>query len=240
MPVVHSPPVRTADGSVGALGQISSSFMRRSHDDTLVTDSSPNGCAVDRCNRGVAGARHDCAFAEAPEASSILLRVGTAIIGGLLAILGAAAGSSLTYVLQRKMAVRAEEFAVAERVRAEGMAAFSSFASAAMEARRAQVDRWYQRRDAGPGSDEYRSAKDESFRCRAAAWQALFRAQLVSDNELNSRATGVLEGIGNLHKAHTKVDLDQGADKWREEISLYVEAARLRIAAAADKRTAAR
>ena len=165
--------------------------------------------------------RHDCAFAEAPEASSILLRVGTAIIGGLLAILGAAAGSALTYVLQRKMAVRAEEFAVAERVRAEGMAAFSSFASAAMEARRAQVDRWYQRRDAGPGSDEYRSAKDESFRCRAAAWQVLFRAQLVSDSdELNSRATELLDGIGRLHKAQTKDDLDQEADKWRDGVGL--------------------
>ena len=60
-----------------------------------------------------------------PEPPSILLRLGTAIIGGLLAIFGAAAGSALTYLLQRKMAVRAEEFAVAERVRAERMAAFS-------------------------------------------------------------------------------------------------------------------
>ena len=176
-----------------------------------------------------------------PKASSILLRVGTAIIGGLLAILGAAAGSALTYLLQRKMAVRAEEFAVAERVRAERMAAFSSFASAAMEARRAQVNRWYQRRDAGRDSDAYRTAKAESHRYRAAASQALFRAQLVSDSEeLSNRATKVLEGIGDLHKAQTKDDLDQEADKWRDGVGLYVKAARLRIDAAADERTAAR
>jgi hypothetical protein len=156
-----------------------------------------------------------------PKASSISLRVGTAIIGGLIAILGAAAGSGLTYLLQRKMAVRAEEFAVAERVRAERMAAFSSFASSAMEARRAQVDRWYQRHDAGPESDANRTAEDESFRCRAAAWQALFRAQLVSDSdELNSRATELLDGIGGLHKAQTKDDLDPEADKWRDGIGL--------------------
>jgi hypothetical protein len=123
----------------------------------------------------------------------------------------------------------------------ERMAAFSTFASAAMEARRSQVDRWYQRHDAGRDSDAYRTAKDESFRCRAAAWQALFRAQLVSDSdELNSRATELLDGIGGLHKAQTKDDLDQEADKWRDGVGLYVKAARLRIDAAADERTAGR
>ena len=161
-------------------------------------------------------ARHDCAFAEAPEASSILLRVGTAIIGGLLAILGAAAGSSLTYVCSARWRSAPRNL----RSRSEcgqGMAAFSSFASAAMEARRAQVDRWYSGATLGRGMSRFGAGRPLGKPCFV---------QLVSDNEL-SRATGVLEGIGNLHKAHTKVDLDQGADKWREEISLYVEAARL-------------
>ena len=150
-----------------------------------------------------------------------MLRLGTAIIGGLLAILGAAAGSALTYLLQRKIAVGAEEFAVAERVRPSAWPHSARSPALLWKPAALRLTGGYQRHDAGPDSDAYRTAKDESFRCRAAAWQALFRAQLVSDSdELNSRATELLDGIGRLHKAQTKDDLDQEADKWRDGVGL--------------------
>ncbi len=69
--------------------------------------------------------------------------------GGIFAIIGVVLGSVLTYLVQNLMARRAEDFATRERHRRERMDAYSTFAADAMDARRSQINRWYQRRDAG-------------------------------------------------------------------------------------------
>jgi hypothetical protein len=156
-----------------------------------------------------------------------LTPMGTVILGGVLAIVAAAAGSTLTFYTQHHVARRAERFAVAEQMRAERLAAFSAFAGAAMEARRAQVDRWYQLHDGGRESSAYIAAKNESYRAKALAWQALFRAQLVSDStELTALAAAALEGIGSLHRAAAKDELDHRAEGVRESVGAFVAAAR--------------
>ncbi|WP_156384251.1 hypothetical protein [Marmoricola sp. Leaf446] len=142
---------------------------------------------------------------------------------GIFAIVGVALGSALGYFGQRLMAGRAEEFARRERLRRERMDAYSAFAASAMEARRAQINRWYQRRDAGSASSEYDEAKAESYLGRSAAWRERYRVQLVADDEgLSGLAEAAVKSLRSIPKAETKSGMEQSAKETRSLIERFV------------------
>jgi hypothetical protein len=78
---------------------------------------------------------------------------------GVFAIVGVVLGSVLTYLMQSRLARRTEEFARAQSLRHERLEVYSALAAQAMEARRAQINRWYQRRDSGRGTTQYADAR---------------------------------------------------------------------------------
>lgn len=165
----------------------------------------------------------DCLAAVPPQDSA-----GTSdISSGIFTLLGAVLGSGLTYLAQATMAGRSQRFARDERHRAEQIDACSRFASAAMEARRAQKNRWYQRRLEGPDSSPYSEAKAESYRLRAAAWQELYRAELVTnDPELSELARQALNLVADMHNAPDEDAVSQTGESVRKKVEAFVQAAR--------------
>lgn len=149
---------------------------------------------------------------------------------GIFAIAGVILGSVSTYLVQNVMARRAERFATRERLRRERMDAYSAFAAEAMDARRAQINRWYQRRDAGRGSVVYGDAKAESYRGRSAARRARYRVQLVADDlELTQLAETAVESLGHIHKAETKAEMEARAERTRSLVEDFVRDAAMRL-----------
>ncbi|MEU8252123.1 hypothetical protein [Nonomuraea sp. NPDC048916] len=103
-----------------------------------------------------------------------------AILTALIAVGGTLLGSFMTYTFQRHTTSRTERFTRAERLRQERMVVYSAFAGAVLEFRYAQRERIEKRRTSHNMPD-YQEAKAESYRRRAAAWQALYRVRLVCD-----------------------------------------------------------
>ena len=175
--------------------------------------------------------------AELPTASSILLRVGTAIIGGLLAILGAAAGSALTYLLQRKIAVGAEEFAVAERVRPSVWPHSARSPSLIWKPAALRLTGGYQRHDAGRDSDAYRTAKDEGH---FGAGRPLGKPCFVHSLSLTAMSSTAAPMSCSTESAactrhRPRMIWIKRQTNGATESAYYVEAARLRIDAAAGR-----
>jgi type II secretory pathway pseudopilin PulG len=151
--------------------------------------------------------------------------VNPAIIGGGLAIVGGLAGSTLTSLGQRKRSREDKRFQFDQRLRGDRLSAFSSLAGAAMELRRAELNRWHQHHF-GPNSDAFEAAKAECYRCRADARKAFFQTQLVSDNQdLNMFAKAALDGVLSLHEASTKEELDKQSEVGQDGIGKFVDAA---------------
>lgn len=151
---------------------------------------------------------------------------------GIFAIVGVVLGSVSTYLVQTLMAGRAEDFAMRERLRRERMDAYSAFAAAAMEARRSQINRWYQRRDAGRGSAQYDDAKAESYRGRSAARLERYRLQLVADDDrLTALAETAIESLGDIHQAETKSEMEARAEGTRTLVEQVVGVAAAHLSA---------
>ena len=116
------------------------------------------------------------------------------------------------------------------------MEVYTAFASAAMDARRAQINRWYQRRDAGRGTPHYLESKADSYQSRVAARQERYRVELVaSDNELSQLAEAVLRSFSPIHKAISKGEMEEFADYTRDLIERFVAGAVTQLAVASNE-----
>lgn len=145
---------------------------------------------------------------------------------GIFAIIGVALGSVLTYLVQDRMARRAEDFARRERLRRERMDVYSTFAAGTMDARRAQINRWYQRRDAGRATPQYQEAKAESYQRRVAARRERYRVELVAiDDGMVVLAEAAVESLGAIHKAESETGMEERADHTRDLIERFVSEA---------------
>lgn len=159
---------------------------------------------------------------------------------GIFAIVGVALGSLLTYAVQSRMARRAEDFATRERLRQERMDAYSALAADTMDARRAQIDRWYQRRDSGRGTPQYEAAKAESYRGRTAARRERYRVELVAaDAEMTALAEEAVASLGDIHKAQSKTEMEERAEHTRRLVERFVERAASQLSAPADSENSA-
>ncbi|MEN8705949.1 MAG: hypothetical protein ABF306_07420 [Nocardioides marinisabuli] len=142
---------------------------------------------------------------------------------GIFAVIGVVLGSLSTYLVQNLMAGRAEDFAVRERHRRDGVDVCSAFAAEAMNARRSQIHRWYEGRDAGFESASFVEAKAESYRTRSATRRERYRVQLVADNvALTEAAEAVVVSLGHIHKAPDEATMEALADSTRELVESFV------------------
>lgn len=145
-----------------------------------------------------------------------------------VAVLGTLLGVTVSFVLQRLNAARAESSARSESIRTSRIDAYSAFAEKVMEWRRTQIIR--RMLDVGPESghppQDGERVRDENRRDRAAAWTAFYRVKLLCDDAgLEHLARGVLDATREMKKAESRSELNTAGDRVRELLGNFLDAA---------------
>ena len=105
------------------------------------------------------------------------------VLVAVIAVLGTLGGAAVTGFIQHRSAIQREDAARTEHLREERLEACLTFAQSVADVRSAMSMRWAARDDYGRDSDEYQAAKSEAYRVRVTARSALFRVQLLIDDE---------------------------------------------------------
>ncbi|WP_434592882.1 hypothetical protein [Streptomyces sp. A5-4] len=149
-----------------------------------------------------------------------------AIIASAIAVLGTLLGSGITLAFQQRTVDRGHEFLRGETLRQERLDAYSTYAGALVNYRRCLIHLWFCLHDPPPQEDA-EGVKIRSYDLRSAAQEALFRAQMLTeDAALSQAAEAVLDSIAHLHKADGRAELDERRTVTRDGISDLVVAAK--------------
>ncbi|GAB7187769.1 hypothetical protein ATKI12_7600 [Kitasatospora sp. Ki12] len=151
----------------------------------------------------------------------------SAVLGTLLAVAGALLGSLGTHLLQQRAAVRAEARARQELLRQERLAAYSGFAAAVTELKRAVVAGWLRRSD--PVAHE--PALAEADRLGALAETARFRLLLVSGRP-EPLADAAFASAGALRGAADRDELAAREGEFEASVTAFIADAAARLATA--------
>lgn len=149
-----------------------------------------------------------------------------AVLGSLIAVLGTLLGSFSTYLFQQRTAMRAEAVAREERLRQERLAAYSEFAAAVTELKRAVVAVWLRQSDAV----DVNHALAEADRLGALAETARFRLQLVSGRP-EPLANAAFAHMEALRGAADHVELKIREAEFEAAVSAFITAAAERLVA---------
>src|SRR5690606_8709778 len=138
-------------------------------------------------------------------------------------------GSVVTHVFQRRNSERAEQVARAERLRQERLAAYSEFAGAVMDLRRAAYDRWHRHQENPDGSASI-AARDEYYRLYAVARNLQFRLRLLADDsDLVSFADNAVECTTEIVDAGNEDERAALGERARQALETFVSAAAARL-----------
>ncbi|QNS06556.1 hypothetical protein [Streptomyces xanthii] len=156
----------------------------------------------------------------------------------LVAVLGTLLGSSLTYVFQRRTALRAEQFTRGERLRQERIDAYSAFAGALANFRRGQMDYWFAKHaDRLTDGESVHDLQREAQRLRAADLEAMFRAEMLTPSpELDAKGRQALRAIDLIRETDDRDTLAPARDASRSAIYDFAAAARHHIPGLVDSR----
>lgn len=142
----------------------------------------------------------------------------TALIGVIGALAGTVVGSLLTQVLQRRNAAYA-------RLHEARIDAYSTFAAAVMEFRRALMDRWFIENEARPDAEGH-----DVYGQRSAVWAAYCQVVLVAgDSAIIEQAEEARNLTSALKKVTTRAELKASGDACREAVRRFAEAARREV-----------
>lgn len=146
----------------------------------------------------------------------------SAYVSALIAIAGTLLGTGVTYLFQRSSADRAADHAVAERLRQDRLNAYNTFADAAVEYRRTEIDRWHRLQD---GSQEAEVAtRVESYAKRTEARSALLRVRLLTnDVQLQELGEKIMEITHAIHRAGDSGAKNERGDKSMALIDAFVQ-----------------
>ncbi|MGW6524271.1 hypothetical protein ACWGA9_28310 [Streptomyces sp. NPDC054950] len=155
--------------------------------------------------------------------------VEAALVTGI-AVLGTLLGATLTYFFQKRQAVYIHAMTARERLRTERIAAYGALVEGVADLRGGQLIRWTTRRESPADSDEYAQARSDSWRLRAAARSAMYRVQLVTDDEdFARRARELVELTIQILDAVDTDDLAARAQRSADETDAFIVEARLRL-----------
>lgn len=142
-----------------------------------------------------------------------------------MAVAGTLLGSVITYAFQHRAIRRSELFARSEALRQERMAAYSAFAAAVEDYRHGQATRWYRGLD-DPGGPAFAAARDEAHRLRTAARQALYRVELLTDEqELTAAAGQAYRNAWEISNAQDQPAHDTRDERARHAVEAFVSRA---------------
>ncbi|UQA93543.1 hypothetical protein [Streptomyces halobius] len=123
-----------------------------------------------------------------------------AVVASIVAVIGTLLGSGITHVFQRRASDRSERFARAERLRQERIDAYCAYAGALLDYRRVLVHRWFVLHEEDRCDEDSPELREEVYKARYTAQEAMFRAQMVSDDpEILDRSERVMSEVTELH-----------------------------------------
>ncbi|MYW64565.1 hypothetical protein GTY65_10865 [Streptomyces sp. SID8379] len=150
------------------------------------------------------------------------------VVTSVIAVLGTLLGAGLSHALQSRTASRTQQSARAERLRQERIDAYCAFGGALTNLRRGQMDRWYRRQEdrADDPADEH-ELRREAQRLRAAAMEALFRVELLTDApELIGLGRRALDAVDHIPRAADRDEMRTVREDSRALIHAFIAASR--------------
>ncbi|MFC9507845.1 hypothetical protein [Streptomyces sp. NPDC057002] len=148
------------------------------------------------------------------------------IIASAIAVLGTLLGSGLTLAFQQRTTDKGHQFTRHERLRQERLDAYSAYAGALINYRRCLVHLWFCEHEQPPHEDPG-VVRVRAYDLRSSAQEALFRVQMLTDDEaLSEAAEAVLAEVTALPKTDSRTELDQRRVKTRDDISRLVTASK--------------
>lgn len=145
----------------------------------------------------------------------------------IIAVVGTLLGSGVTYTFQQRAARRSERFTRDEKLRQERLDAYSSFAGKLVDYRRSLMERWLQQHGEVAFDNDEPAMRARSYELRTAAEEALFRLQMLTDDEqLVRHSQEVLDCVGEIFKATDRADWDVRRTAAKEAIHGFVAAAK--------------
>jgi hypothetical protein len=146
------------------------------------------------------------------------------IIASGIAVLGTLLGSGITLAFQQRTVDRSHRFTRREKLRQERLDACSAYAGALINYRRCLVHLWFCEHEQPPPEDPD-VVRVRAYDLRSAAQEALFRVQMLIDDETLSRAAeDVLADVTALSKIGGRTELDDARVRTRDDISRLVRA----------------
>ncbi|MEU7584533.1 hypothetical protein AB0B50_43935 [Streptomyces sp. NPDC041068] len=143
-------------------------------------------------------------------------------------MLGTLLGAGVTHAFQRKSIERTEEFTRGEKLRQERIDAYCAYAGALVNYRRVLVDRWFSR--AENRTEESEESRFRSYELRSEAQEALFRVQLLTnDEELVRLAAETLDQVADVHRTDDRGVLGERRRISRDAINSFVAAAKRHV-----------
>lgn len=148
------------------------------------------------------------------------------IIASGIAVLGTLLGSGLTLAFQQRTADRSHEFARREKVRQERLDAYSVYAGALINYRRSLVHLWFCEHEQPPPEDPD-TVRVRTYDLRSGAQEALFRAQMLTDDADLSRSAGdVLAEITALSRTAERARFDERRPRTLDDITRLIATAK--------------
>ncbi|MEW2076359.1 hypothetical protein ACFZAG_15765 [Streptomyces sp. NPDC012403] len=148
------------------------------------------------------------------------------IIASGIAVLGTLLGSGITLAFQQRTTDRSHQFARREKLRQERLDAYSAYAGALVNYRRCLVHLWFCEHEQPPPEDPD-TVRIRAYDLRFNAQEALFRVQMLTDDETLSRAAeDVLADVTALSRTDSRTELDDARVRTRDDISRLVGAAK--------------
>lgn len=148
------------------------------------------------------------------------------IIASGIAVLGTLLGSGLTLAFQQRTADRSHEFARREKVRQERLDAYSVYAGALINYRRSLVHLWFCEHEQPPPEDPD-TVRVRTYDLRSGAQEALFRAQMLTDDADLSRSAGdVLAEITALSRTPERARFDERRLRTLDDITRLIATAK--------------
>ncbi|MGW0117324.1 hypothetical protein [Streptomyces sp. NPDC003327] len=143
----------------------------------------------------------------------------------LIAVLGTLLGVVATHWFQGRATERSAALARTEQLRQERIETYSAFGSAVVDYRNSQNDRWF-RAAQNPGSEEAEESRHASYRQRTIARQALFRVQLICDDqEVRRLAEAAFAETHCLHEAPGLKERAERSEQAKATLARFISAA---------------
>ncbi|MFI8997126.1 hypothetical protein [Streptomyces sp. NPDC053542] len=153
-----------------------------------------------------------------------------AVVTSVVAVVGTLLGAGITHFFQRQETERSHALARDEKLRQERIDAYCAFAGTLLDYRRVLVHRWFVLHDEDRCDEDSPELREEQYKTRYAAHEAMFRAQLVSDDaEVVELTERLLADVTQLHWVDDREELTELRARTRQEIRDFVTAVAGRV-----------